>query len=155
MSKLKLVVLAIVALLMFVPFPVVVARSCEILVVDTVGRPRPDAEVRRGWDYGSPEAMEGKHTGPDGLARFDSRVERHSLFGRLWVNVASVVAVHGDTHIDDEYSVGFPDGYTADIDGVARFKWVDEPGHFAKIDLGGLPRSGHYRFKFTIREKTP
>jgi len=63
--------------------------------------------------------------------------------------------VHGNAHINDEYLVYFPEGFTAQIDGEASFKWVYEPGHFAKIDLRGMPRLKHYHFKFTIREKSP
>jgi hypothetical protein len=158
MSRTKRIVLVIVVvpvLILFVPFPMVVARHCDIQVVDSGGNPWPDVKVSRGWAYGSAETLEEKHTGPDGLSRFERRVASHSLMGRLFAPIVNVLAVHGDAHIDDEYLVSFPDGYTAEIDGTAWFKWVYEPGHFAKVDLGGSPRQGHYHFKFTIKKKTP
>jgi hypothetical protein len=158
MRKYKPILLAIVAVLIlwiFIPFPMVVARNCEIQVVDMGGKPWPDAKVSRGWSYGSSETLEEKHTGQDGLAGFDRRVGWHSLFGRLRARVVNVVLVHGDAHISDAYLVSFPAGFTADIDGETWFKWVYEPGHFAKIDLSSLPRHGHYHFKFTVRKQTP
>ena len=130
-----------------------VARECEIEVVDGGGQPLPNIKVSRGWAYGSTEKEEEKQTGPQGTAEFSNRVERHSFLGRLFAMAINVIVVHGDAHIDDEYIVQFPDGYTAEIAGLAPFKWVYEPGHLAKVDLTGLPRVGHYHIRFTIKKK--
>jgi hypothetical protein len=154
-KNILLVVAVLLVALLFVPFPVVVARACTIQVVDANGKPLPNLKVGRGWAYGSPETLEEGHTGPDGSATFDPRSERHSLFGRVFANVANVVAVHGSAHIYDEYVVSFPDGFTAAIDGEASFKWVYEEGHLAKIDLSDMPRDKQYRIKFTFKKKTP
>ena len=154
-KNILLVVAVLLLALLFVPFPIVVARVCTIQVVDPNGKPMPDIRVLRGWAYGSPETLEEGRTGPDGLATFDRRAERHSLLGRVFAMVANVVAVHGSAHIVDEYVVSFPDGFTAEIDGEASFKWVYEEGHLAKIDLSGLPRDKEYRIKFTFKKKTP
>lgn len=74
--------------------------------------------------------------------------------GRCLATVANVAVVHGSAHIDDEYLVYFPEGYTAGIDSDAPFKWVYDEGHFAKVDLGGLPRDKHYQVKFVMKKKT-
>ena len=152
-KNILLVVAVLLLTLLFVPLPIV-ARACTIQVVDANGNPLPNVEVGRGWAYGSPETLEEARTGPDGLATFDRRTDRHSFLGRLFAIVANVVP-HGSAHIYDEYVVNFPDGFTAEIDGEASFKWVFEEGHLAKIDLSGLPRDKQYRIKFTFKKKTP
>jgi hypothetical protein len=158
MSKLKIIVLAVVALLVllvFVPFHMVVARSCVISVLDGSGKPWPDAKVGRGWAYGSPETLEEAHTGSDGLVSFERRIRSHSLIGRAFAVVVNVIAVHGSAHISDEYLVSVPEGFIAEIDGEASFKWFDETGHTAQVDLSGLPRGAQHRIKFTFKKKTP
>jgi hypothetical protein len=150
-----LLVAALLIALLLMPFPIIVARACTIQVVDSNGEPLPNVRIGRGWAYGSPETLEDGRTGPDGLATFDRRTERHSLFARIFANVANVVAVHGSAHIYDEYVVSFPDGFTAQIDGEASFKWVYDEGHLAKIDLSGLSRDKRYGITFTIKKKAP
>ena len=139
--------------LMLVPFPMIVARNCTIRVVDSVGKPWPNAKISRGWAFGSSESLSEKQTGPDGVITFGSLAERHSLLGRCFALVANVVFVHGNAHISDEYLIKFPEGWTADIQGETSFQWVYEEGHFAKIDLSGLPRGKRYDIQFTIRKK--
>jgi hypothetical protein len=141
-------------LLLAIPFPMVVGRNCTILVIDSAGKPWANANVSRGWAYGSPETLEHGQTGPNGTVTFDSRVQKHSVLGRCLATVANVAVVHGSAHIDDEYLVSIPEGYTAEIQGDAPFKWVYEEGHFAKVDLEGLPRDEHHRVKFVLKRKT-
>ena len=157
MSKKRILfVIAVLLLaLTLVPFPLVVARACTIQVVDADGKPQPDSKVGRGWAYGSSETLEEAHTGSDGLVSFEQRIRSHSLLGRALAVIANVIVVHGSSHISDEYLVGFPEGFTAEIDGEASFKWVYEPGHFAKVDLSGLSRGTNHRIKFTFKKKTP
>jgi hypothetical protein len=134
-------------------FPVVVARSCTISVGDSAGKPFPGVTVYRGWAYGSRETLEQKVTDYNGGVTFDTRIEKHSLFGRL-LSLVGVMFVHGDAGTSDEYLIRFSKEYTADIESNAHFKWVYDKGHIAKVDLGGLPQHEHQVVNFILRKKS-
>lgn len=144
-------------LLLFIlrPSPIIVARSCTILVQDDAGKPLTGVKVSRDWAFGSPDTLEDRVTGPDGRLNFDARVQSHSRLGRFMANVANISIVHGSSHITDAYLVSFPENYTAEITSDATFNWVYDEGHFAQIELSGLPRNQHHQARFTIRPKKP
>ena len=121
------------------------------MVVDGAGKPWPGVKVGRGWAFGSPQTMEDGYTGPNGAVTFDRRIQSHSVLGRCRAALLDVLVVHGDVHINDQYLVSFPDGYTAEIDSDAPFKWVDDHYHAAQVDFRESPRDTDYRMKFTFK----
>ena len=78
-------IMMLLVALMVVPFPMIVARNCTIRVVDSVGKPWPDAKISRGWAFGSSESLSEKQTGPGGVITFESLAEGHSLLGRCFL----------------------------------------------------------------------
>jgi hypothetical protein len=137
------------------PYPIVVARNCTILVQDSDGKPLAGVKVTRDWAYGSSDTLEERITGPDGTLTFDERIRSHSRLNRCLANLANALMVHGDSHITDAYFVNFPANYTAEIASNAPFKWIYDEGHFAQIELSGLPPNIRQQAKFKIKPKAP
>jgi hypothetical protein len=145
----------LMVVLVLVPLPIKVSRSCIITVVDENGKPWKNAKVRRGWAYGSEEKFEDGFTGSDGVARFAPRVQEHSLLSRCLVSTLGVFVVHGGAHIEEAYGITLPTNYTAEIQSDAGFKWVYDEGHFAEVDFQDLPRNHACQAKFILKKKDP
>jgi hypothetical protein len=53
-------------LLLAIPYPMIVARKCTVMVVDGTAKPWPGVKVGRGRAFGSPETLEDGYTEPAG-----------------------------------------------------------------------------------------